>query len=88
MCVWLETLTLYHAFMGDCFPPVAKSMTPAHDPKPGEQGPLAHQGKYAKFKHFLDLSGPRKKTPGMAPNGPGKFFFLFFFRLIQTLPTF
>ena len=34
--------------------------------------------------HFFDFSGPRKKMPGMAPNGAGRFFF----RPIQTLPTF
>ena len=32
----------------------------------------------------LHFSSPRKKIPGMAPNGAGRFFFL----LIQTLPTF
>ena len=41
----------------------------------------AHQGKYTFFSNF---SGPRKKLHGMAPNGAGRFFF----RLIQTLPTF
>ena len=38
----------------------------------------------AKSLQFLDSSGPRKKMPGRAPNGAGRFFF----RLIQTLPTF
>ena len=42
------------------------------------------KGPPRKIGNFLDFSGPRKKWPGMAPNGAGRFFFL----LIQTLPTF
>ena len=36
------------------------------------------------FLLFLDFFGPHKKSPGMAPNGAGSFFF----QLIQTLPKF
>ena len=42
-------------------------MTPAHDPKPGEYGPLAHQGKYATIQVFLHSFGPWKTWPEMAP---------------------
>ena len=42
------------------------------------------KGPPRKIRIFFDFSGPRKKWPGMAPNGAGNVFF----RLIQTLPTF
>ena len=42
------------------------------------------KGNRQNFNIFFDFSGPRKKWPGMAPNGAGSCFFL----LIQTLPTF
>ena len=38
------------------------------------RGPLAHQGKFAKFLHFLDFSGLWKKWPQMAPNRAGRIF--------------
>ena len=40
-----------------------------------------HLAIFVQFSYFF---GPRRKLPGMAPNGAGRFFF----RLIQTLPTF
>ena len=58
-------------------------MTPAHDPKPGEYGPLARKGKQANFLeclHFpvhgeIILNGPKWGQEGL-------------FLLIQTSPTF
>ena len=43
------------------------NMTPAHDPKPGEWSPLAHQGKSANFAHFFDFCQSMEK---MAWDGP------------------
>ena len=48
-------------------------MTPAHDPKLGESGPLAHQGKQPLFLH---LFGPweNHKCPEIAPHGAREIF--------------
>ena len=55
------------------------AMVNPKEPKLVEYGPV-----FENILNVFDFSGARKKLPDMAPNGAGKFFF----RLIQTLPTF
>ena len=58
------------------------SMRSAHKSPPKAHWPTKENRQ--NFCIFFDFSGPRKKLPGVAPNGAGGFFFW----LIQTLSTF
>ena len=47
-------------------------MTPARDPKAGENGPEVNQGKYAEVQFFFVFLAPGK-MPEMAASGPEAF---------------